>query len=59
MGLARLRTELEIDLGDKFNQKQFHDFILEQGLLPPGLLREAVLAKFVGKTGEDTPGTIP
>ncbi|MBE9540251.1 MAG: DUF885 domain-containing protein, partial [Proteobacteria bacterium] len=47
MNLMRLRTEVEIALGDKFNQREFHDFILEQGLLPPELLREAVLEKFV------------
>ena len=48
-GLAhgRLRTEVEIALGGDFNQRRFHDFILEQGLLPPDLLREAVLDEFV------------
>jgi hypothetical protein len=45
--LSRLRTEVELALGDKFNQKAFHDFILEQGLLPPELLRAAVLEHFV------------
>ncbi len=34
-------------MGDKFNPRDFHDFILAQGLLPPELLREAVLAQFV------------
>lgn len=47
MNLMRLRTEVEIALGDKFEQRKFHDFILEQGLLPPDLLREAVLERFV------------
>jgi len=47
MNLMRLRTEVEIVLGDDFNQREFHDFILEQGLLPPELLRAAVLEKFV------------
>lgn len=46
MNLMRLRTEVEIALGDKFNQRAFHDFILEQGLLPPELLRNAVLEHF-------------
>ena len=46
MNLMRLRTELEVRLGDDFNQREFHDFILEQGLLPPDLLREAVLERF-------------
>jgi hypothetical protein len=47
MNLMRLRTEVEIALGDDFNQREFHDFILEQGLLPPELLRAAVLERFV------------
>jgi uncharacterized protein (DUF885 family) len=34
-------------LGDDFNQREFHDFILEQGLLPPDMLREAVLDRFI------------
>ncbi|MDX2411254.1 MAG: DUF885 family protein, partial [Woeseiaceae bacterium] len=47
MNLMSLRTELEMKLGDKFNQREFHDFILEQGLLPPDMLREAVLERFI------------
>jgi uncharacterized protein (DUF885 family) len=47
MNLMRLRTEVEIALGGEFNQREFHDFILEQGLLPPNLLRDAVLERFV------------
>ncbi len=47
MSLMRLRTEVEVALGDAFDQLAFHDFILAQGLLPPELLREAVLNEFV------------
>ncbi len=47
INLMRLRTEVEVALGSKFKQREFHDFILQQGLLPPDLLREAVLAQFV------------
>jgi hypothetical protein len=47
MNLMRLRTEVEVVLGDDFNQREFHDFILEQGLLPPDILRDAVLEKFI------------
>lgn len=47
MALMRLRTEVELALGDAFDQRAFHDFILRQGLLPPDLLREAVLDEFV------------
>jgi hypothetical protein len=31
----------------KFDQKKFHDFILAQGLLPPDLMRQAVMENFV------------
>jgi uncharacterized protein (DUF885 family) len=45
--LMELRKETEAALGQNFNQKRFHDFILAQGLLPPDLLRKAVVEKFV------------
>jgi uncharacterized protein (DUF885 family) len=45
--LISLRKEVESRLGAKFNQKKFHDFILAQGLLPPDLMRKAVLEDFV------------
>jgi uncharacterized protein (DUF885 family) len=47
--LISLRKEVESRLGAKFNQKKFHDFILAQGLLPPDLMRQAVLEDFVAK----------
>ncbi|MGP8033542.1 MAG: DUF885 domain-containing protein [Steroidobacteraceae bacterium] len=46
--LLSLRKEAEAALGAKFDQKKFHDFILAQGLLPPDLMRQAVLEEFVG-----------
>jgi hypothetical protein len=45
--LIALRTDTEAALGAKFDQKKFHDFILAQGLLPPDLIREAVMDGFV------------
>jgi uncharacterized protein (DUF885 family) len=45
--LIGLREDTEKALGPKFNQKQFHDFILAQGLLPPDLLRKATMEEFV------------
>jgi Bacterial protein of unknown function (DUF885) len=45
--LLSLRKETEGMLGSKFNQKYFHDYILSQGLLPPDLMRKAVLEDFV------------
>jgi uncharacterized protein (DUF885 family) len=45
--LLSLRKETEDALGGKFDQKKFHDFILSQGLLPPDLMRAAVLQEFI------------
>ena len=45
--LLSLRKEVEAKLGRRFDQKRFHDFILSQGLLPPDLMRKAVLTDFV------------
>ncbi|MGH6820221.1 MAG: DUF885 domain-containing protein, partial [Methylocella sp.] len=47
MNLMSLRTEVELRLGDKFVQRDYHDFLLAQGLLPPEVLRQAVLDDFV------------
>jgi uncharacterized protein (DUF885 family) len=45
--LLALRKETEQALGSAFTPKAFHDFILAQGLLPPDLMRRAVLEDFV------------
>lgn len=45
--LLALRKDTEGALGSKFDQKKFHDFILLQGLLPPDLMRKAVMEDFV------------
>ena len=45
--LMELRTEAERILGSKFDRQKYHDFILSQGLLPPSLLRKAVLEELV------------
>jgi hypothetical protein len=45
--LLALRNDTEGAIGTKFNQKRFHDFILAQGLLPPDLMRQAVMEDFV------------
>jgi hypothetical protein len=49
MNLRAVRLEAELAMGAKFNQKDFHDFILKQGLLPPELLRKAIMEDFVGQ----------
>jgi uncharacterized protein (DUF885 family) len=45
--LLALRQEVETALGKRFQPKKFHDFVLSQGLLPPDLMRKAVLEEFV------------
>jgi uncharacterized protein (DUF885 family) len=45
--LLALRKQTESALGAKFNQHKFHDFILDQGLLPPDLMDKAVREEFV------------
>ena len=45
--LLSLRKEVEATVGAGFDQKKFHDFVLGQGLLPPDLMRKAVLQDFV------------
>src|SRR5207248_9709930 len=47
--LLEIRQAAEKALGAKFNVQRFHDFILAQGLLPPDLLRKAVIENFVPK----------
>jgi hypothetical protein len=45
--MIALRKDTEEALGAKFNALRFHDFILSQGLLPPALIREAVITDFI------------
>jgi hypothetical protein len=47
--LLELRADVERIQDDSFDQKAFHDFILAQGVLPPALIRKAVMEEFVGE----------
>jgi uncharacterized protein DUF885 len=49
--LLALRDETQALLGARFGRRAFHDFILDQGLIPPDALRAAVLARFVPAAG--------
>jgi uncharacterized protein (DUF885 family) len=42
-----LRAETQAALGARFDQRAFHDFVLDQGLVPPDALRAAVLERFI------------
>lgn len=45
--MQALRTQTELKLKDDFNQQAYHDFILDQGMLPPELLKQAVMEEFI------------
>lgn len=45
--LMELRTDVERTMGEKFNRQSYHDYVLSQGLVPPALLREAVMTEYV------------
>lgn len=45
--MIALRKDVEKALGDKFSALRFHDFVLGQGLLPPALIRDAVMNEFI------------
>jgi hypothetical protein len=45
--LQALRTQTELALREDFDQQAFHDFVLAQGLLPPDILKTAVMEEFV------------
>ena len=45
--LQSLRAQTELRLKDRFNQQDFHDFLLAQGLLPPEVLQKAVDQNFI------------
>jgi hypothetical protein len=45
--LEALRAKTELALGKQFNVQAYHDFIVNEGLLPPELLGKAVTEEFV------------
>lgn len=44
--LFDLRQQVERTMGSRFDAREFHDFVLAQGLLPPPLLKDATLQKY-------------
>jgi len=60
--LMELRAEVEKAQGPRFDARRFHDFLLAQGLLPPGLLRRVVFDELVtpgGDRASETPARSP
>ena len=45
--MQALRAQTELKLRGDFKQQAFHDFVLAQGLLPPEILKDAVMNDFV------------
>jgi hypothetical protein len=45
--MQALRAQTELHLRDDFDQRAFHDFVLAQGILPPDILKDAVMNEFV------------
>ncbi len=45
--MQALRAQAELRLRDRFDQRAFHDFVLAQGILPPDILKDAVMNEFV------------
>jgi uncharacterized protein (DUF885 family) len=50
--LMETREAAEVALGKKFNRQAFNDFVLAQGLVPPAVLRKAVMEEFVPAQGK-------
>ena len=51
--MQSLRAQTELKLRGKFDQQAFHDFILDQGMLPPRILKDAVMNEFVPSQMKD------
>ena len=45
--MQALRAQVELKLQGAFDQQAFHDFVLDQGMLPPDILKAAVMDEFV------------
>ncbi len=42
-----LRARAEMALGAQFDEQSYHDFVIGEGLLPPDLLEQAVMDRYV------------
>ena len=47
MKFQNIRTRAELALGEHFDQRSFHDFVMAQGMLPLDLLAQVVMEEFV------------
>jgi hypothetical protein len=44
-----IRAKAEMALGTRFDQLSYHDFVIDQGMLPPDLLEQAVMERYVAE----------
>jgi uncharacterized protein (DUF885 family) len=47
--IMETRQAAQLALRDRFDRQAYNDFLLNQGLLPPALLRQTVMEDFVGQ----------
>ncbi|MGZ3182446.1 MAG: DUF885 domain-containing protein [Telluria sp.] len=57
--LMETRQAAQVALRDKFDRQAFNDFVLAQGLVPPALLRKAVMEDFVPAQSHSRAGGNP
>ncbi len=50
--LMEIRQAAEVALRTRFDRQAFNDFVLSQGLVPPAVLRKAVMEEFVPAQGK-------
>ncbi len=55
--LMEVREDVERALGGRLDVQKYHDFILAQGLVPPKLLRQALMEDFVPAQKKAVAGT--
>ena len=46
--IQQLREEVRKRLGQRYDDKKFHELVLSQGTIPPGYFRERVLSQAIG-----------
>lgn len=49
LAFMQLRTQAELALGARFDRRKFNDFVLQQGFLPPALMKKAVETDFIAR----------
>lgn len=50
--IEKLKAELQAELGERFDEKRFHETLLQQGSLPLALLRRAMWEEMVAGNGQ-------